>query len=87
MDFSPLLDALEAWSGYFPLLPINNHVGFLRLHFLFGHVSYKIYNLVSLTLVFCFDAAKRLSLLFLSAVLQGASVGPLIKVAIDVDPR
>ncbi|KAG7542484.1 Bax inhibitor 1-related [Arabidopsis thaliana x Arabidopsis arenosa] len=29
---------------------------------------------------------KRLSLLFLSAVLQGASVGPLIKVAIDVDP-
>jgi len=30
---------------------------------------------------------KRLSLLFVSAVLEGASVGPLIKVAIDVDPR
>lgn len=30
---------------------------------------------------------KRLSLLFASAVLEGASVGPLIKVAVDFDPR
>ena len=30
---------------------------------------------------------KRLSLLFMSAVLEGASVGPLIKVAVDFDPR
>ncbi|XP_010439982.1 PREDICTED: bax inhibitor 1 [Camelina sativa] len=32
------------------------------------------------------QSSKRLSLLFVSAVLQGASVGPLIKLAIDVDP-
>jgi len=33
-----------------------------------------------------YEHQKRLSLLFVSAVLEGASVGPLIKVAIDVDP-
>ncbi|CAL9241512.1 unnamed protein product [Arabidopsis halleri] len=33
-----------------------------------------------------YEQQKRLSLLFVSAVLEGASVGPLIKVAIDVDP-
>ncbi|CAH2046100.1 unnamed protein product [Thlaspi arvense] len=33
-----------------------------------------------------YEQQKRLSLLFLSAVLQGASVGPLVKVAVDVDP-
>lgn len=40
-----------------------------------------------LTLLFFLCQQKRLSLLFVSAVLEGASVGPLIKVAIDVDPR
>ncbi|KAH0899241.1 hypothetical protein HID58_048809 [Brassica napus] len=33
-----------------------------------------------------YEQQKRLSLLFLSAVLEGASVGPLIKVAVDFDP-
>jgi FtsH-binding integral membrane protein len=33
-----------------------------------------------------YEQQKRLSLLFLSTVLQGASIGPLIKVAIDFDP-
>ncbi|EFH39989.1 hypothetical protein ARALYDRAFT_917432 [Arabidopsis lyrata subsp. lyrata] len=31
-----------------------------------------------------YEHQKRLSLLFVSAVLEGASVGPLLKVAIDV---
>uniref|UniRef100_A0A1J3IG00 Bax inhibitor 1 n=1 Tax=Noccaea caerulescens TaxID=107243 RepID=A0A1J3IG00_NOCCA len=33
-----------------------------------------------------YEQQKRLSLLFLSTLLQGASIGPLIKVAIDFDP-
>ncbi|CAG7894890.1 hypothetical protein BRARA_B02945 [Brassica rapa] len=33
-----------------------------------------------------YEQQKRLSLLFLSAVLEGASVGPLIKLAVDFDP-
>ncbi|KAJ4888595.1 Bax inhibitor 1 [Raphanus sativus] len=33
-----------------------------------------------------YQQQKRLSLLFISAVLEGASVGPLIKVAVDFDP-
>ncbi|KAL1213967.1 Bax inhibitor 1 [Cardamine amara subsp. amara] len=33
-----------------------------------------------------YEQQKRLSLLFVSAVLEGASVGPLIKVAVDFDP-
>lgn len=37
--------------------------------------------------MFAFNAAKRLSILFLSALLKGASVGPMIKLAIDVDSR
>lgn len=37
--------------------------------------------------VLIYDAAKRLSLLFLSALLKGASIGPMIELAIEVDAR
>lgn len=33
-----------------------------------------------------YEEKKRLSLLLLSAVLEGASIGPLIKLGIDIDP-
>jgi len=37
--------------------------------------------------LFCFLQQKRLSLLMASALFQGASIGPLIHLAVAIDPR
>lgn len=87
VEMSLLLDSLEPWSGCVSLLHMNNNVGFIHhLNLFFDNVFSS--NLVSFvnSNVF-FDAAKRLFLLYLSALLKGASVGPMIMLVIDFDSR
>lgn len=47
---------------------------------------FLILTFFALWLVIC-DQKKRMSILMAAALLEGASIGPLISLAIEIDPR
>ena len=77
--------AWEAAFGYSPHLLLKRHVS-VFFSFAFGWFN-GLWSLFT-CLFFCCDVQrKRVTLLMAASLFQGSSIGPLIDLAIHIDPR
>lgn len=101
VGLSPLLDSLAVWFGCWPLLFTKRYLFFILLfyfhgvlvylncvwYFYYSLLNFWVWWLVLILILFDVSQQKKVSLLMGAAVLEGASIGPLVQLAIDFDPR